>query len=238
MPTVGVRRRDLRHRPSRAYQYDASYAVEDVEEAPLRPAGDRPAGRSSPDPAVGDVVASGRSSRARSPSASSCARRTRARRGSVRPRARRRPRSTTSVNFLCWGKIDEGTKLIDRHPNVRFVLDHIGILQPRVPPAPPQPWADLPKVLALAQRPKRDDRCSGACVNCREGALSVPGHLGSSRESVRRLGLRAMSCGAPTGSSPFIAVVICSASPCGASLSSINSCDTHCAGKPADHQHD
>jgi hypothetical protein len=29
--------------------------------------------------------------------------------------------------------------------------DHLGILQqPRVPPSPPQPWADLPKVLQVA----------------------------------------------------------------------------------------
>ena len=57
------------------------------------------------------------------------------------------------VNFLCWGKLDQGTQLIDRHPNARFIIDHLGILQPRVPPAPAQPWADLPKVLELAKRP-------------------------------------------------------------------------------------
>jgi hypothetical protein len=41
--------------------------------------------------------------------------------------------------------------LIDRHPDTRFTVDHLGILQPRGPPAPPQPWADLPKVLELAK---------------------------------------------------------------------------------------
>ena len=45
-----------------------------------------------------------------------------------------------------------GTALIDRHPDTRFIIDHLGILQPRTPPAPPQPWRDLPKVLDLAQR--------------------------------------------------------------------------------------
>jgi hypothetical protein len=42
---------------------------------------------------------------------------------------------------------EAGTALIDRHPDTRFIIDHLGIMQPRVPPAPPQPWTDLPKVL-------------------------------------------------------------------------------------------
>jgi L-fuconolactonase len=68
------------------------------------------------------------------------------------------------VNFLFWGKVDEGTRLIDRHPNVRFIVDHLGILQPRVPPAPAQPWADLPKILDLAKRPNVVIKVSGACT--------------------------------------------------------------------------
>ena len=55
------------------------------------------------------------------------------------------------VNILCWRNLDAGMTLIDRHPNTRFILDQIGIMQPRTPPAPPQPWADLPKVLDLAK---------------------------------------------------------------------------------------
>jgi hypothetical protein len=43
------------------------------------------------------------------------------------------------VNVLCWGNLDAGTALIDRHPETRFVVDHLGIVQPSVPPAPPQP---------------------------------------------------------------------------------------------------
>jgi predicted TIM-barrel fold metal-dependent hydrolase len=72
------------------------------------------------------------------------------------------------VNFLCWGNIDAGTKLIDRYPDTRFILDHLGILQPRVPPAPPQPWADLPKVLDLAKRPNVVIKVSGACTLAKE----------------------------------------------------------------------
>jgi L-fuconolactonase len=77
------------------------------------------------------------------------------------------------VNLLCWDNLDEGMTLIDRHPETRFIIDHLGILQPRTPPAPPQAsseqtWADLPKVLALAERPNAVIKVSGACTLSRE----------------------------------------------------------------------
>ena len=68
------------------------------------------------------------------------------------------------VNILCWGNLDAGTALIDRHPDTRFIIDHLGIMQPRTPPAPPQPWADLPKVLELAKRTNAVIKVSGACT--------------------------------------------------------------------------
>ncbi len=68
------------------------------------------------------------------------------------------------VNILCWGNLDVGTAIIDRHPGTRFIIDHLGIIQPRVPPAPAQPWADLPKVLELAKRPNAVIKVSGACT--------------------------------------------------------------------------
>jgi predicted TIM-barrel fold metal-dependent hydrolase len=72
------------------------------------------------------------------------------------------------VNLLCWDNLDAGAALIDRNPDTRFILDHLGILQPRVPPAPPNPWADLPKVLDLARRPNVVIKVSGACTLARE----------------------------------------------------------------------
>jgi predicted TIM-barrel fold metal-dependent hydrolase len=72
------------------------------------------------------------------------------------------------VNILCWGNLDTGAAIIDRHPDTRFILDHLGILQPRTPPAPPQPWADLPKVLALAKRKNAVIKISGACTLSKE----------------------------------------------------------------------
>ena len=72
------------------------------------------------------------------------------------------------LNILCWDNLDAGTALIDRHPDTRFIIDHLGILQPRVPPAPPEPWANLPKVLELAKRPNCVIKVSGACTLSRE----------------------------------------------------------------------
>jgi len=68
------------------------------------------------------------------------------------------------VNVLFWGNVEAGTTLIDRHPDARFIIDHLAILQPRTPPAPPQPWADLPKVLDLAKRKNAVIKVSGACT--------------------------------------------------------------------------
>src|ERR1044072_8544219 len=72
------------------------------------------------------------------------------------------------VNLLCWANLDNGTALIDRHPDTRFIIDHLGILQPRTPPAPEKPWADLPKVLELAKRKNCVIKVSGACTLSRE----------------------------------------------------------------------
>jgi len=72
------------------------------------------------------------------------------------------------VNILCWGNLAVGAALLDRHPNTRFIIDHLALEQPRVPPAPPEPWADLPKVLALASRPNAVIKISGACTLSRQ----------------------------------------------------------------------
>ena len=46
------------------------------------------------------------------------------------------------VNMLCWGNVDAGAALIDRHPDTRFILDHLCIMQPRTTAdRAPQPWA-------------------------------------------------------------------------------------------------
>ena len=68
------------------------------------------------------------------------------------------------VNLLCWDNLDAGMALIARHPDARFIIDHLGILQPQTPPAPPKPWAELPKVLELASRQNAVIKISGACT--------------------------------------------------------------------------
>ena len=57
------------------------------------------------------------------------------------------------VNFQCGGNLDVAMKIIDRHPNTRFALDHLASHQPRKMPDPAA-WAALPKILELARENK------------------------------------------------------------------------------------
>ena len=34
------------------------------------------------------------------------------------------------VNFLCWGRLDDGTEVVRRNPDTVIVIDHLGLLQP------------------------------------------------------------------------------------------------------------
>jgi L-fuconolactonase len=150
------------------YRYDASYAMEVQQAHPTRLAIVKPV--DPDDPAVEDVIAAWKATPG-----------TVGIRIMLTPELKRDPagagidriaraavRHDFPVNVLCWGNLDAGTTLIDRHPDTRFILDHLGILQPRVPPAPQDApkdfWADLPKVLALAKRPNVVIKVSGACT--------------------------------------------------------------------------
>ncbi|HVZ06491.1 amidohydrolase family protein [Rhodopila sp.] len=68
------------------------------------------------------------------------------------------------VNFLCWGRLDDGAEVVRRNPDTVIVIDHLGLLQPNHPPPPAEPWADLPKLLALAAYPNVRVKISGACT--------------------------------------------------------------------------
>ena len=72
------------------------------------------------------------------------------------------------VNLQCGNNLDMGTKLIDAHPQTRFVIDHLGFYQPRARPVPATVWADLPKVIDLARRPNAALKVSGVCTMSRE----------------------------------------------------------------------
>ena len=73
------------------------------------------------------------------------------------------------VNFLCWGRLDDGAELVRRNPDTVIVIDHLGLLQPNAPPPFAEPWKDLPKLLALAQYPNVRVKISGACTLSHEG---------------------------------------------------------------------
>ena len=65
---------------------------------------------------------------------------------------------------MCWGRLEQVAGLAQRNPDTTLVVDHIGIRQPYHPPAPPDAWADLPKVLALAPDKNVVAKISGACT--------------------------------------------------------------------------
>lgn len=150
------------------YRYDASYAIEVQQAHPDRLALVKPIDPDNPE--TDDIIADWKSTPG-----------TVGIRIFMRKEEKRAPddpgldrilraavRHDFPVNILCWNNIDAGTAVIDRHPETRFVVDHLAILQPRSPPAPAEPWADLPKVLQLAKRPNAVIKVSGACTLSRE----------------------------------------------------------------------
>ncbi len=146
------------------YQYDASYAVEVQKKHPGRFGLVKPV--NPDDPNVEEAVAEWK----KSPGTVGI-------RIMLTPEAKRDPadpgldricraavKYDFPVNVLFWGNVDNGMKLIDRNPDTRFIVDHLGLLQPRTPPAPTEPWADLPKIVELARRKNAVIKVSGACT--------------------------------------------------------------------------
>lgn len=73
-------------------------------------------------------------------------------------------RHALPVNVMAWGRLEQAGALAARHPNTRLVIDHVGLPQPFDPPPPAAPFADLPKVLALAAHDNVAIKISGACT--------------------------------------------------------------------------
>src|SRR5215467_11316806 len=71
-------------------------------------------------------------------------------------------RHSLPVNLLCWGRLEQTKELAARNPDTQVVIDHLGLQQPFEPPPPDQPFADLPKVLALAVQPNIAIKITGA----------------------------------------------------------------------------
>ena len=72
------------------------------------------------------------------------------------------------VNLLCCGTARPGRRAGRAPPEHQLVIDHLGLQQPFEPPPPAQPWADLPKVLALAQYDNVAIKITGAGTLSRE----------------------------------------------------------------------
>lgn len=66
------------------------------------------------------------------------------------------------LNVMAAGKLPLLAELARRNPNTQVVIDHVGLAQPFEPPAPPEPFADLPNVLALAEYDNVAIKISGA----------------------------------------------------------------------------
>ena len=107
------------------YRYDASYAVEVQRAHPGRFAIVKPV--DPDDPAVADVVADWKNT----PGAVGI-------RIMLTKEAKREPNDPSldrilraavrydfPVNILCWGNLDAGAALIARHPDTRFIIDHL-----------------------------------------------------------------------------------------------------------------
>jgi L-fuconolactonase len=73
-------------------------------------------------------------------------------------------RHSLPVNFLCWGRLEQAARLAARNPGTQLVIDHLGLQQPFEPPPPAEPFAELPKVLALAAHNNIAIKISGACT--------------------------------------------------------------------------
>jgi len=147
------------------YRYDASYAVETRNRYPRRFALVRPVDPANP--TVADVISEWkhtpgavgvrmllvRSGLATDPADPGL--------NGVLAEARR---WSLPVNLHIAGRLDQGIELIRRHPDTQIIVDHLGLVQPHVPPKPAAPWAELDKVLTLAQFPHVAMKITGACT--------------------------------------------------------------------------
>jgi L-fuconolactonase len=68
------------------------------------------------------------------------------------------------VNLMATGRLEQAAALAAGNPNTQVVIDHLGVPQPSKPPPAAEPWADLPKLLALAKHDNIAVKVSGACT--------------------------------------------------------------------------
>ena len=68
------------------------------------------------------------------------------------------------INIMCSGKLPLLGELARRNPETQIVVDHVGLLQPHEPPAPPDSFGDLANVVSLAAFDNVAIKISGACT--------------------------------------------------------------------------
>src|SRR5262249_2034788 len=68
------------------------------------------------------------------------------------------------VNLMRTGRREQAAALAGRPPNTQLGIGRLGLPQPQEPPAPVEPFADLPKLLALAAHANLAVKISGACT--------------------------------------------------------------------------
>jgi predicted TIM-barrel fold metal-dependent hydrolase len=73
-------------------------------------------------------------------------------------------RHSLPVNLMCWARLEQAGQLATRNPDTQLVIDHLGLQQPFEPPAPADPFAEIPKLLALAAHDNIAVKISGACT--------------------------------------------------------------------------
>ena len=103
-------------------------------------------------------------------------------------------RHSLPVNLMATGRLEQAAALAARNPNTSVVIDHLGLQQPHAPPAPPQPFADLPKLLALAAH----ENVSGEDLRRLHAvarAISLQGYLGPAVAHLRCVRPRSVHVG-------------------------------------------
>jgi L-fuconolactonase len=150
--------------PFSLYRYDASYALEVYAQHPDRFALIKPVDPA--DPAVEDVIADWAATKG-----TAGVRVMLAQVASTDPAdpglnrvLAAAARHSLPVNMASSGRLEQAAALAARHPNTQAVIDHLGLRQPFEPPAPAEPFADLPNVLKLAEHANVSIKITGACT--------------------------------------------------------------------------
>ena len=66
------------------------------------------------------------------------------------------------LNIHCAGRLELADAMAAQFPDTQLVIDHLGLKQPHHPPAPENPFGDLPSVLKLAKYPNVAIKITGA----------------------------------------------------------------------------